>query len=45
MNGVEVVSSAGVGIVNLNIGYLGKGVYIVKAMGAKGNQVFKILKK
>ena len=45
MNGVEVVSCAGVGIVNLNIGYLGKGVYLVKAMGPKGSQVFKILKK
>ena len=45
MNGVEVVSCAGVGIVNLNIGHLGRGVYIVKAMGAKGSQVFKILKK
>ena len=45
MNGVEVASSAGVGIVNLNIGHLGRGVYIVKAMGAKGSHVFKILKK
>ena len=45
MNGADVASSAGVGIVNLNIGHLGIGVYIVKAMGAKGSQVFKILKK
>ena len=45
MNGVEVVSCSGVGIVNLNIEHLGRGVYIVKAMGPKGSQVFKILKK
>ena len=45
MNGADVASSAGMGIVNLNIGHLGRGVYIVKAMGAKGCQVFKILKK
>ena len=45
MNGADVASSAGMGIVNLNIGHLGRGVYIVKAMGAKGSQVFKILKK
>ena len=45
MNGVEVASCSGMGIVNLNIGHLGKGVYLVKAMGAKGSQVFKILKK
>lgn len=45
MNGADVASSAGVGIVNLNIGHLGRGVYIVNAMGVKGSQVFKILKK
>ena len=45
MNGADVASSAGMGIVHLNIGHLGRGVYIVKAMGAKGSQVFKILKK
>ena len=45
MNGADVASSAGVGIVNLNVGHLGRGVYIVKAMGAKGSHVFKILKK
>ena len=45
MNGADVASSAGTGIVSLNIGHLGRGVYIVKAMGKNGSRVFKILKK